>query len=226
MDELRALVIQHSATAPGGYVSDWLTDRGDSLDVYRVDAEDRAVPLRDYDLIVSLGSDHAAYDDSVPWLARELALLRDAADAGVPVLGICFGAQLLARALGGQAMRGQPPEIGWFRVRTRDRALVEEGPWLQWHYDTFAPPPGAALLADSDVGPQAYTVARNLGLQFHPEATAEIVEGWIDQDRDELQRQGVDPDCLLAQTREHASDAKAWRLLDTFLDRVAAVSVA
>jgi GMP synthase (glutamine-hydrolysing) len=152
VDEQRALVIQHSATAPGGYVNDWLADRGGGADVYRVDAEDRAVAPRDYDLIVSLGSDCAAYDDSVPWLARELVLLRDAADAGVPVLGICFGAQLLARALGGRAMRGQTPEIGWFPVRTRDRALVEEGRWLQWHYDTFAPPPGAALIADSDAG--------------------------------------------------------------------------
>ncbi len=229
---MRALVIQHSESVPGGYVNEWLAERGADEDVYRIDAGDRTVAPRDYHLIISLGSDCAAYDDLVPWIARELTLLSDATAAGVPILGICFGAQLLARALGGRAMRARRPEIGWLPVRTRDQAVVEEGPWLQWHYDTFAPPPGAALLADSAAGPQAYTVGMSLGLQFHPEVTAEIVEGWVADDRDELGRQGVDPDHLLAETRQRvggrASEARApaWRLFDTFLHRVAAISVA
>jgi GMP synthase-like glutamine amidotransferase len=221
-------VIQHLESAPAGHVSDWLAERGADEDVWRIDAEDRPVAPRDYDLIVSLGSECAAYDDSVPWIARELGLLRDAAGAGVPVLGICFGSQLLARALGGRAMRAPQPEIGWFPVRTRDRAFVEEGPWLQWHYDTFTPPPGAALLADSDAGPQAYSIGACLGLQFHPEVAPEIVEGWVAKDRDELVRHGIEPDRLLAQTRERASESRAaaWALLDTFLHQVAATSVA
>jgi GMP synthase-like glutamine amidotransferase len=227
---LRALVIQHDEDGPAGHVSDWLEARGAEQDLFRIglgeDQRERD-PL-DYDLIVSLGSECSAHGNLVPWVRRELRLLKDAVRADVPVLGICFGSQLLARALGGVAKRAPHAEIGWVEIRTLEPALVPAGPWMQWHYDTFTVPPDASLLAESPAGPQAYTAARNLGLQFHPEVTPQIVAGWVDAGRDQLAAVGLDPERVLAETRELAGEnrARAWQLLDTFVESVAGVGAA
>jgi len=221
---VRALVIQHEQDAPGGHASAWLGERGAEQDIYLVSADARVPDPRAYDLVVSLGSEQSAYDDALPWVVGEAALLRDAVSADVPVLGICFGSQLLARALGGQALPGRRTEIGWVSIRSDDPELVAEGPWFQWHHDTFAPPPDAVLLANNPAGPQAYTVGRSLGVQFHPEVTSEIVEEWVSLGGDDLARHGVDGDGLLAETRSRADEnrARAWRLFDAFLARVGA----
>jgi GMP synthase-like glutamine amidotransferase len=223
--QLSALVVQHEQPTPGGYVNHWLEDRGADQDVYRIDVEDREVHAADYDLIVSLGSEFAAFDDSIPWLEREKRLLLDAADRDVPVLGICFGGQLLARVLGGSSFKGEQSEIGWLPVRSTNHELVPEGPWFQWHFDTFTPPPGARLIADSAVGPQAFRIGRSLGLQFHPEVTPQIMDAWVNAYRHELDQAGVDPDGLLEETGRLASRSRdaAWRLFDGFLERVAKI---
>jgi GMP synthase-like glutamine amidotransferase len=220
---VRALVIQHEQPTPGGYVNQWLVERGAEQDVLRIDVERREVDAREFDMVVSLGSEFGAFDDSIPWLEREKRLLIQAARADIPVLGICFGGQLLARVLGGRSFRGEQSEIGWLPVRTRDPSLVPEGPWFQWHFDTFTPPPGARLIADSPAGPQAYSIGRSLGLQFHPEVTPEIMDAWVAVYRHELDQEGVDPDQLLEDTHRRADDARAaaWRLFDGFLCRVA-----
>jgi GMP synthase-like glutamine amidotransferase len=222
---LRALIIVHEEDAPGGLVSAWLRERGAEEDDYLISADGRSPDPRAYDLVVSLGSEESAYDDSVPWVSREQALLRDAVRADVPVLGICFGGQILARALGGQAVRARQSEIGWVPVRTHQPALIAEGPWFQWHYDTFTPPDGAVLLAEGPVGPQAYTVGRSLGVQFHPEVTNGIVEEWISLGAAKLDRDGIDADRLLAETRRREAEnrARTWRLMDVFVDRVAGI---
>ena len=224
---MRALVIQHEEDAPSGLVGAWLTEHGADQDVYPIGADRRKPDPLQYDMVVSLGSECSAYDDTLPWVGRERRLLRDAVDGDVPVLGICFGSQILARALGGEALRAQQSEIGWVAVRTREPALICEGPWFQWHYDTFTPPPEAVLLADSPAGPQAYTVGRSLGVQFHPEVTNEIVEEWVSLGRDQLARDALDGERLLAETRERAAEnrARAWRLMDAFVDRVAGIDV-
>lgn len=220
---LRSLVVQHEDPTPGGYVTRWLSQRGAEPEVYRIDLEEREIEPTDYGMLVVLGSEHAAFDDSVPWLGRERALLSRATEDDVPVLGICFGGQLLARVLGGRSLPGQIAEIGWLPVRSHDPGLVSEGPWFQWHFDTFTAPPGAELIADSPAGPQAFKLGRNLGVQFHPEVTTDIMDHWVEVYRHELDQEGVDPDRLLAETHRRAADSRAaaWRLFDGFLEQVA-----
>jgi len=219
----RALIIEHERATPGGRIYDWLEEHGAEIDELRIDVEDRDVDPTDYDLIIPLGSEFAPYHDHIPWIPREVDLLRRAHDAGISVLGICFGGQLLARALGARTYRAETSEIGWLPVRSRDPELVPEGPWFQWHFDTFEAPPGSAVLAETDVGPQAYVVGRSLGVQFHPEVTPQIMEDWVRVYRHELDADGVDPDKLLAETVSRAESARATsrKLLDAFLERVA-----
>lgn len=220
---MRALIVEHERATPGGYVSRWLEDRGQESETLQIDVEEAIPDPRDYDIVVPLGSEFAAYDDSLHWLEREKQLLLDAVASDVPVLGVCFGAQLLARLLGGDAWRAETSEIGWLPVRTEDPELVGPGPWFQWHFDTFSPPPGARVIADSPVGPQAYVVGRSLGVQFHPEVTVEIMDSWVRVYRHELDAEGVDPDALLEETRQRESEtrAAAYKLFDAFAERVA-----
>ena len=220
---LRALIVQHEQPTPPGRIRDWLAEHEAEVDVLRIDEETRTPDPRDYDLMVSLGSEFAAYNDSIPFIQRETELIRAAASSDVPILGVCFGGQLMARALGGKSFKADRPEIGWLSVRTNDPDLVPDGPWFNWHFDTFSLPPGAKLIADTDVGPQAYVIGRNLGLQFHPEVTPQIMDNWVRAYRHELDAEGVDPDALLEETRQRAPQARKTteRLLNNFLDAIA-----
>lgn len=221
---MRALVLQHEQPTPGGLILDWLEEKDADVEIHRIDIDDREIDLGVYDGIVSLGSEFAAYDDSIPWIAREMDVLRRAIDADVPVLGVCFGGQLLARTLGGRCWRADESEIGWLPVRTSDPDVVPEGPWFQWHFDTFETPPGARKIADSPAGPQAYTVGRSLGTQFHMEVTPQIMEDWVRVYRHELDEEGVDPDALMEETlaRWQNTRASSWKLLDGWLGRASA----
>ena len=218
---IRVLVVQHEDDTPAGLIGEWLASLAAAVDTLRIYTDERAVDPRTYDLVVSLGSEFAAYNTDLPWLGREQQLLRDAVEADVPVLGVCFGGQLLARALGGEAFRASEWEIGWMDVRSDDPALISEGPWFQWHFDSFTVPAEATRLADSPAGPQAFVFGRSLGLQFHPEVTAEIMDRWVAVFRHELDATGVDPDRLLAQTRAIAdqSRARGLELFEAFRER-------
>jgi GMP synthase-like glutamine amidotransferase len=221
--DLRVLIVQNEGASPPGLISQWLQDQAADVSVLRIDVEERETDPSDYGMIVPLGSEFPAYDESRPFVARSRRLLERAVEADVPVLGVCFGGQLLARVLGGQAFRAAQSEIGWIPVRTRDPELVSEGPWFQWHFDSFTTPPGATLIAESDAGPQAFVKGRHLAVQFHPEVTPEIMENWVRTYRHELDDEGVDPDALLEETqqRAEASRAASLRLLSRYLDSVA-----
>src|SRR5262249_14946605 len=155
-------------------------------------------------LIVSLGSEFGAYDDSLAFVQRETRLMCEALDAGVAILGLCFGGQMLARVLGGDVRRAPEAEIGWFTVSTHDPELVPQGPWVPWHLEVMTARPHAHVLAESPAGTQAFASGRNLGLQFHPEVTLAIVDDWVSDSRSKLAIEGVDPDALLEQTRLRA----------------------
>lgn len=221
-DGPRGLVLQHGDWGPPGLLGAWAAARGIPLDVHRADLGEPLPALDGQAFIASLGSPHNPEDRHVGQVAAELRFVAEAVARDVPVLGLCFGGQVLARVLGGTIERAPRPELGWHVVRTRDPRIVPEGPWLQWHYDRFTLPPGAELLADSPVGIQAFAHGRHLGVQFHPESTIEIVAGWARADGERLAALGIDDGpALLEAGRHHAEGARAaaFTLFDAFWAR-------
>lgn len=212
---MRALVLQHDHDAPAGLLAEWAAARGWSLDVVRLyDGEVPPADLGAFDRVVTLGSEHAADDDTVPWQATEQRTLRAAVDADVPVLGICFGGQSLARAMGGAVRRAARPEIGWYAIGASDGA-IPDGPWFEWHRDEIVPPEGAEILARNGSGVQAWRLGKHVGLQFHPEVDVRIVDLWIEADREARKA----PPALAEDTRRLLPEVRerAFALFDALL---------
>ncbi len=164
----------------------------------------------EYGWICALGADETPHRDGNPeWVDAEIAFLRSALDAGVPILGLCFGAQALACAAGGGVAPAAPAEVGWLPVETTDPALIPPGPWLHFHYDQLELPPGAVELARSPAGPAAFRSGRSLGVQFHPEATPAIADAWARAEVAELAAIGVTPEGVAEQGRRSGAEAAA-----------------
>ena len=187
---MRALFIQHDHVSPTGPVSMRLRERGFDVDeVLIVDEQHAGTPnvhfdfpdACDYDLLVPMGAPWGAWDDRGigRWLIPEITWLRSALDADIPVLGICFGGQLMSRALGGAVATAMRPEIGWTVLHTDEPELVASGPWFEFHYDRWTVPAGAREIARTASASQAFTFGRSLAVQFHPELTASSLEGWL-----------------------------------------------
>jgi GMP synthase (glutamine-hydrolysing) len=175
----RLLVVEHDHDAPAGVLAGWAGGRGLTVTTVALHAgQPLPAPVSACDAAVLLGSEQTAYDDTVPWLGREMAFTERLLAAAVPVLGICFGGQVLARVLGARLYRLAEPEIGWVRITSKHPALAE-GPWPSWHRDAFDLPAGAAELAANEVCLQAFTLGPHTGVQFHPEATQPIVASWL-----------------------------------------------
>lgn len=177
-----------------------------------------------HDLVIVMGSVHSVYDRSTvgAWIDDELDLIRSAHDAGVPLLGVCFGAQSLAAALGGSVEPSPITEIGWYRISGHELP-IDPGPWLQWHHDRAIPPPGAEILATTPETVQLYRIGASVGVQFHPEVDAVHVQGWLDAAPvDYLAANEIDRATFLAEVvrREESSAASCTRLVDWFLGTV------
>jgi GMP synthase-like glutamine amidotransferase len=165
-----------------------------------------------YDVIVPLGARWPVYDEALrrSWVSTEMQLVRDAADVGVALLGVCFGGQLLAQAFGGAVARSSHPEIGWYDVTSDREDLIPGGPWFQWHFDRWTLPPGATEIARTADASQAFVLGRALALQFHPEVDAGLLKLWLADDRDgEVVGSGRTHDELLSRTTELAQSASA-----------------
>jgi GMP synthase-like glutamine amidotransferase len=174
-------VIEQQPDAPAGLLGEWAQARGAHVDIVRPQDVDAWPDPRKATAIVPLGSDRSVHASKDPWIARELEYLRTAHAAAVPIFGICFGAQALAAALGGAVSQAPATEAGWIDVAGVDGFA---GPWFTWHEDVFTLPPGADELARAASGPQAFAVGPSVGVQFHPEVTGAIVEGWLEGGRD------------------------------------------
>jgi len=220
-----ALVVANASDADAGYVGDRLEERGYVLrTVFR---DGGGVPptlaaAGHPDLVLLLGSEwsvHAPVDGAA--LAAECALVRSACSSETPVLGLCYGAQLLAHVLGGRVTVAPQAELGLVEVDTADPDLVPSGPWTAFHVDMLTPPPDATVLARNACGVQAFALGGALGVQFHPEVRPEVLDGWARRFPDLVVQAGLDRADLVARAGDLAAASRrsAYTLVDAFLSR-------
>jgi GMP synthase-like glutamine amidotransferase len=220
---MRILSIVQQADAGPGVFAEAIAARGDAMDQWLVSdaAEPPSEPL-DYDAVIVLGGSMNVDEETEhPWLTAQKSLLREFLGEGVPLLGVCLGAQLLAEVAGGEARRAARSEIGWHPIELtpagREDPLLAALPGsftgFQWHSYEFTPPPGAEPLARSEVclqaarlGPAAWVI------QFHAEVSETDALSWIADYRadPDAVRMGVDPDALGAET---SAKIGAWNEL-------------
>ena len=149
---------------------------------------------------------HPDEEERHGWLRPELRYLEQQLDRGTPMLGVCLGSQLIARAAGARVFRSAEPEVGWFQVEVTEagaadpvaESLPSRFDAFQWHHYTHELPDGAVELARSRVCLQAYRLGQAWGVQFHPEVRAEQVESWLAEDPDDV----ADAAALRTATRE------------------------
>jgi GMP synthase-like glutamine amidotransferase len=226
------LVVGDRGDDDSGHVGARLLDRGAVLHPLDRDRLPGTARLPAGDLLLLLGSGRSVTDPAQSGVvAAEGGLIRAALDGGMPVLGICYGAQILAAALGGTVSRAPQAEVGWFRHESFDPRLCPPGPWAQFHGDTFAVPPGARLLGSSTAGPQgiaweAGPGARALGWQFHPEVTATVLAQWLRVET-ALVEGNADVEAVLADTERLGEPARlaTYELTDVALQWLGVVGV-
>jgi len=204
---MRFLIIEHLDSEPAGLIGETIAAAGHELHHVRVG--DGAIVPADCDGwhgIVVMGGPMSANDSHLSYIVQEIELLKRAIETDTPVLGICLGSQLLARAAGGDVTPSPLRELGWYPVIPSAEAagdplfaaLSAEGMKVfQWHGETFSLPEGAKLLATaSDVPNQAFRIGSSqYGLQFHIEVDAPVIDSWIEggeSEREALGRNGVD----------------------------------
>lgn len=193
---MRIAILQNNTEDGPAYLGTWLRERGIAFDVFNFDAGEPApTNLAPYSGLAILGGPMSVNDD-LPSLRASEALICEARDSGKPVIGHCLGGQLIANALGARVATAPFPEIGWSTVRLADSDTARA--WfgdfagtsrdaLQWHYDSFAVPDGAALVASNDACPhQAFSVGNILAMQFHIEIDRYKLAAWARDGKPEL----------------------------------------
>jgi GMP synthase (glutamine-hydrolysing) len=210
-----------------GFEIEYLHAATDDLDMIRPETDD---------LLIILGGPISVNDEEeYPFLQTELDLLKERLAANMPTLGICLGAQLIARALGSRVYPGPHKEIGWSPIQLNDagsrsalRHLVGDGvSVLHWHGETFDLPEAAGLLASTELYPnQAFEYGKALALQFHPEVTSRGLEQWYIGHTGEIHRtEGVSVNQLRGDGRQYADtlQGRAYLFLNEWLEDVEAV---
>ena len=191
---MKVQVLQHVPFEGPGSMAGWLAARRVEVGITRLFAGDPLPRAADVDGLIAMGGPMSVNDeDKVDWLRPEKQLVRDAVGSGIPVLGVCLGAQLIASALGARVYPGLVKEIGWFPIcGVPNVAPAFEFPAehlaFHWHGETFDLPPGAVRLASSaGCDNQAFQVGnRALALQFHLETTLASAAALVENCRDEL----------------------------------------
>ena len=227
-----ALIVAHEPDGPGGEIAIRLAERGYAVTTHVVTADHRSPNVAqsfptfaDYDLVAIMGSIRSLTNKHQisSWVYEEMDLIRQAHAAGQPVLGVCFGGQLIAEALGGTVEVSPTTEIGWYTLSEVDGVNnpVGPGPWMEWHHDRFTAPPGSTILAETANGPQLFTIGSLVGTQFHPEVNTAHVEEWLkNADAHYLAEYGQKANVVLTQMRTHdeRNRQQCKNLVDWFLE--------
>jgi GMP synthase-like glutamine amidotransferase len=224
---MRMAVLQHVEFEGPAAVADWAAARRFPLRVFHLYRDTTLPSLSDFDMLTVMGGPMSANDEArLGWLGSEIAVVREAIAADKTVLGICLGAQIIAKALGARVYPGGTKEIGWFPVqRTGSHSLFDGLPdsftTFHWHGETFDLPHEATSLAKSKITEtQAFAVGqRVLGLQFHMEATAQSVRALLEGAGHEIGSGVFEqlPDTIVAGLNQCAN---LRPLLDTVLGRL------
>ena len=192
---MRVLSVTHGPTVPGGVFEEVVEDAGHELERWVVPLGGAPRGAHRYGAVMIFGgSMHPDEDERFRWLPPEATFLSDVLDAGVPALGVCLGAQLLARAAGSAVKPAPSSEVGWFEIELTPAgledpvlgALPPRAEAFQWHHYTFDLPAGATELARSETCTQAFRTGTAWGIQFHAEATRAMIEAWLDEDPDDV----------------------------------------
>ena len=182
-------IFRHEDWIKAGYLTDTLEDRGIPYELIALD-EGMPVPdsIDDVSGLAFLGGTMSV-NDPLPWIEHELRLIRRANDKRLPVLGHCFGSQLISKALGGEVRPMTAKEIGWHKVTLLDNPATKE--WLEgvprsldiliWHHDAFTLPAGATPLYSSRFCPdQAFVIDNMVATVAHVEVTSDLLREWLD----------------------------------------------
>lgn len=196
------LVVQNARLEGPGTIGDLLRDDGFKLQT--VFAKKEKIPPLDHSMVLVLGAPESANDD-LWYLHDEIALMQESVRTGVPLLGICLGSQLLAKALGARVYPGSKKEIGFYhdlRVDTASKSRLFDGidnPFtvFHWHGDTFDIPNGAQRLAYSDLYNQAFRYGSAVGVQFHLEVDGAIIRSWIENTTENINLPYIDTNKIL-----------------------------
>ena len=224
------VIFQHVPFEGPGVLADMLEGRGvPFVVIHGYDDEILPHTPAGYSGVISMGGPMSANDD-LPFLEKEKVFLAQAVERGLPVMGICLGAQLLAASVGGKVYPGTGIEVGWGEVSLTDEgrgdelfaAVQDPLPVLHWHGETFDLPERSVLLASSDSYPnQAFRLGANAyGLQFHLEITGEMVQEWVEEDGELEIGMIPDPEAILSQVPAYLSriQLNAALVFGRFLD--------
>jgi GMP synthase (glutamine-hydrolysing) len=224
-----ALVLQHDPTIHLGNLEPVLLERGYDIQIVDARTVDFATLAGEPDLVVVLGNDSGVYEkDLLPYIAAEETWLGARLAAQRPTLGVCFGAQIMASALGERVYKGDTTQIGFRAVEPTDAGLTSPVrhfagvPVMEWHGDTFDLPGGATRLAgSSDYANEAFALGSwGLAVQFHPETTEAMHERWLADGRESVVSLGIDPETLAAERERHtaAMGVASQAMLNDYLD--------
>jgi GMP synthase-like glutamine amidotransferase len=207
---VKVLALTHGPSVGPGVFADAVGAAGHELVERQVPVA--GAPTEAADAVIVLGGAmHPDEEERHGWLRPELEYLSGLLESGTPVLGVCLGSQLIARAAGASVFRAREPEVGWLPVELTEAAaadpvassLPDRFDAFQWHHYTHELPAGAVELARSRICTQAFRLGPAWGVQFHPEVRAAQVEAWLSEDPDDV----ADPHALREATRERID---AW----------------
>lgn len=172
------------------------------------------------DLTVHLGSDLSVASGKMPpKIQSEYELMMARYKQGRAVLGVCFGAQMMALVLGGTVVRSEFPEFGFVEVRSVDHPNIFGGRWFQWHYDMVEIPANVDVIALNEKAIQAFRKDHFLGVQFHPEVDVRVLKSWLrNGGREELASLSIDSNCLLTDLK--TSQRKSEQRFESFVQFV------